>query len=110
MVAAVVTRLQINMTECTVVIETPIYQHSFLIRSTGIIFHICNVYQLLLLAGNTQTKETFCIENTALKRTSNLNCLITTTIIFCIMAEASKPISLNNDLLFILLRLKQQQK
>jgi hypothetical protein len=61
MVAVVVAHLEINMTECTVVIETPIYQHSFSIRSTGIIFHVCNVYQLLLLTGNIQTEETFSI-------------------------------------------------
>jgi hypothetical protein len=60
-VAAVVTHLQIIITECTVVIETPIYQHSFLIRSNDIIFHICSVYQLLLLAGNTEAEETFSI-------------------------------------------------
>jgi hypothetical protein len=60
-VAAVITHLQINITEHTVVIETPIYEHSFLIRSVDIIFHVCSVYQILLLAGNIATEETFSI-------------------------------------------------
>jgi len=69
-VVAVVTHLQINITERIVVTETPFYQHSFLIRSVDIIFYVCSVYQLLLLAGDIETEKTFSIENTAIKVTN----------------------------------------